>query len=90
MIKNITILSKNNEFQGMIKMINYTERSFSRSNQNEKCCENQYVGPRNGSLVCLNCGMVYGIQLVQKEKRAFTSDEIKERKKSKNQLAYSS
>ncbi len=62
-------------------MSNYKEKNLSRLNKKEQCCENQCVDLRNGNLVCLNCGMVFGIQLFQKERRAFTPEELRKRKR---------
>jgi transcription initiation factor TFIIB len=47
----------------------------------EKCCKVPNINTRNGNRVCLNCGMVLGIELSEKERRAFTKDEIKKRKR---------
>jgi transcription initiation factor TFIIB len=46
----------------------------------EKCCGTPDISIRNGSKVCISCGMVIGIELLQKERRAFTQDEMKEKK----------
>lgn len=62
-------------------MSNYKEKSLSRLEKKEQCCENQCVDLRNGNIVCLNCGMVFGIQLIQKERRAFTPEELSKRKR---------
>jgi len=62
-------------------MINYKGIILSRLDKKEQCCENQCVDLRNGNVVCLNCGMVFGIQLIQKERRAFTPKELRIRKR---------
>jgi len=62
-------------------MSNYKEKSLSRLNKKEQCCENQCVDLRNGQIICINCGMVFGTQLIRKERRAFTSDELRKRKR---------
>ncbi len=62
-------------------MSNYKEKSFSKLNKKEQCCENQCVDLRNGQIICINCGMVFGNQLIRKERRAFTSDELRKRKR---------
>lgn len=49
---------------------------------NEKiCCENPHIVIRNGTKVCLNCGIVLSIELIQKERRSFTAEELKKRKR---------
>ncbi len=62
-------------------MNNYKEKSLSKLKKKEQCCENQCVDLRNGQIVCINCGIVFGTQLTQKERRAFTAEEIKKRRR---------
>jgi len=62
-------------------MKNYKEKSPSKLKKKEQCCENQCVDLRNGQIVCINCGMVFGTQLTQKERRAFTHEELGKRKR---------
>ncbi|MFW9880897.1 MAG: transcription initiation factor IIB family protein [Candidatus Thorarchaeota archaeon] len=62
-------------------MNNYKEKSLSKSKKKEQCCENKCVEVRNGQIVCINCGMVFGTQLTQKERRAFTPEELRKRKR---------
>ena len=69
----------------MVKLI---KREYSYSNDRtrhidieDKCCETPNINIRSGNKVCLNCGMVLGVELLQKERRAFTKDEYKERKR---------
>jgi transcription initiation factor TFIIB len=47
----------------------------------DQCCENQRIVIKNGIKVCLNCGIVSGIELIQKERRAFTAEELKKRRR---------
>lgn len=48
----------------------------------EDCCEEpQPILNNSGSIVCKNCGMVYGELLVSNEKRAYTAEEVKKRKR---------
>ena len=56
-------------------------KANSRINNNKTCCENPHIVIRNGSKVCLNCGIVLGMELIQKERRAFNAEELKKRRR---------
>ncbi|MFW9998708.1 MAG: transcription initiation factor IIB family protein [Candidatus Hodarchaeota archaeon] len=62
-------------------MIENKNNKSAESNNKEKCCRNPNINIRNGAKVCLNCGMVIGVVLLQKERRAFTLDERRKRKR---------
>jgi len=49
--------------------------------QNEKCCLEPNITTVDGNLTCTNCGTVIGRDLIGCEPRAFTSEEIKNRKR---------
>lgn len=61
-------------------MKKYQERLDSKENIEFPCCEDPQIQFRDGNKVCLNCGMVYGIQLVDDERKAYNVDEINKRK----------
>jgi transcription initiation factor TFIIB len=46
----------------------------------EECCKDPNISIKNGTIVCLNCGLVLGMELIQKQRRAFTADELKSRR----------
>ncbi|MBD3254762.1 MAG: hypothetical protein GF383_06695 [Candidatus Lokiarchaeota archaeon] len=71
----------------MKKMVNpYTRRGNPKNEDNlmeydeGSCCDDPCVKYTDGDAVCLNCGMVVGKALVGNEKRAYTIEEINERK----------
>jgi transcription initiation factor TFIIB len=45
----------------------------------DACCNEPHVKLMDGNMVCLNCGMVHGKDLVGNEKRAYSLEEINER-----------
>lgn len=46
----------------------------------EKCCERPDIRPYRGILVCRNCGMVHGPVLAESPRRAFSEEEISQRR----------
>ena len=46
----------------------------------DTCCENPCIILKGGNKVCLNCGLVLDIHLVEQERRAYSSEEIDKRK----------
>ena len=42
----------------------------------ERLCDNPKIVKKNGDLVCTNCGIVIGKDIVDNERRAFTAEEI--------------
>ena len=46
----------------------------------DTCCENPCIILKGGNKVCLNCGLVLDIHLVEHERRAYSSEEIDKRK----------
>ncbi len=47
----------------------------------KRCCEDPCLERREGDLVCINCGMVIGKNLVGNERRAYTVQEIEKRRR---------
>jgi transcription initiation factor TFIIB len=45
------------------------------------CCDNPNILLNNGNFVCHNCGVVAGKELVSHEKRAYTSQEVNDRRR---------
>ena len=54
--------------------MNYKEQT------EERCCENPCIDIRGGNNVCLNCGLVFEVHLVENERRAYSNEEIENRK----------
>lgn len=47
----------------------------------EKCCDNPEIRQENGNIVCINCGTVHGRNIVGFKRRAFSPEEVKERRR---------
>ena len=45
------------------------------------CCEEPLLQLRDGNRVCLNCGMIFQKEFVGNERRAYTVEEIQNRKR---------
>ena len=63
-------------------------RSLLKNKKNEQeeavefdCCNNQIVELRDGNKVCLNCGMIFERMYVGDERRAYTLEEINNRRR---------
>ena len=65
----------------------HTNTKISTMNENsdydeQQCCEDPNVMVTSeGNMVCRHCGMVLGPQMVDNERRAYTVDELKNRKR---------
>jgi len=46
----------------------------------ELCCNNKHVNIIDGTKVCVNCGMIFDVYLVDEERRAYSNKEVNERK----------
>jgi transcription initiation factor TFIIB len=49
--------------------------------EEEVCCSAPDIIEEDGQRICKNCGMVLGIALISAEKRAYTADEVKNRRR---------
>jgi len=61
-------------------MKSYREQLNFREKTEGKCCEDQCLILKGGNKVCLNCGMVFDVHLVENERRAYSNEEIEKRK----------
>jgi transcription initiation factor TFIIB len=55
--------------------------NFLEKNNDKQCCDNPCITSKDGELVCINCGMVIGKNIIETEKRAYTQEEIEKRKR---------
>jgi transcription initiation factor TFIIB len=62
-------------------MRNYKDRLNPKENLEENCCEEPRIDIRDGSKVCLNCGMVFDTHFVGEERRAYNMEEVEKRKR---------
>jgi len=69
--------------------MNSSYRTLLRNNNNneelpspkEECCNKPSVEERDGNKVCLNCGMIFERTFVGNERRAYTVEEIQNRRR---------
>ncbi|MFX1392808.1 MAG: transcription initiation factor IIB family protein [Promethearchaeota archaeon] len=73
--------------------MNYQQREYLRNNRNKEniddhdlikaeiCCNKPSIQIRDGNRLCLNCGMIYQKEFVGNERRAYTIEEIQNRKR---------
>ncbi|MFX1499563.1 MAG: transcription initiation factor IIB family protein [Promethearchaeota archaeon] len=64
----------------------YRERFISNKINEEKlpqtiCCDNPFIESRDGNKVCLNCGIIFERTFVGNERRAYTIEEIQNRRR---------
>jgi transcription initiation factor TFIIB len=60
----------------------YGSCNFEEIETDEPCCSTpQLIITDDGVKVCHNCGMVYGQEFVEHERRAYTADEVKNRRR---------
>jgi len=64
----------------------YRERFFNNKIDEEKlpqsnCCDNPFIESRDGNKVCLNCGVIFERTFVGNERRAYTIEEIQNRRR---------
>lgn len=57
------------------------KNEISDNKDNEKCCNFPNITSKDGEIVCTNCGLVIGNDIVEAELRAYTSEEIDQRKR---------
>ncbi len=46
----------------------------------EECCESPCIESTEGEVVCVNCGMIFGRNIVENERRAYNMEEVEKRK----------
>jgi transcription initiation factor TFIIB len=63
-------------------------RTFLKNNKidedilpHKKCCNNPFIESRDGNKVCLNCGIIFERTYVGNERRAYTIEEIQNRRR---------
>lgn len=74
--------------------MNLYHREFLKNNRNNQnylieedhlpkidCCKKPFIQIRDGNRLCLNCGMIFQKEFVGNERRAYTIEEIKNRKR---------
>ncbi|MFW9999295.1 MAG: transcription initiation factor IIB family protein [Candidatus Hodarchaeota archaeon] len=61
-------------------MKDYREKLNPKEKTEDKCCEDPCIALKGGNKVCLNCGLVLDIHLVENERRAYNKEEIEHRK----------
>ena len=54
---------------------------FVDNNYENQCCDNPCHTTKDGEIVCINCGTVAGKDIVETESRAYTKEEIEQRKR---------
>jgi transcription initiation factor TFIIB len=59
---------------------NILDEDFSIKNERE-CCKNPSIQIKDGNLVCLNCGVIFQTEFVGSERRAYSIEEIQNRKR---------
>jgi len=64
----------------------YRDRFFNNKIDENKlpqsnCCDNPFVESRDGNKVCLNCGVIFERTFVGNERRAYTIEEIQNRRR---------
>ena len=64
----------------------YRERIFNNKIDEDqlpqsRCCDNPFVESRDGNKVCLNCGIIFERTFVGNERRAYTIEEIQNRRR---------
>lgn len=64
----------------------YRERFFNNKIDENKipqsnCCDNPFIESRDGNKVCLNCGVIFERTFVGNERRAYTIEEIQNRRR---------
>lgn len=67
--------------KNLSKKILLQRRSIGLPEEENLCCSEQNISPKDGNLVCTNCGTVIGTELIGVEQRAFTTEEVNNRKR---------
>lgn len=63
-----------------LQVKSYRERLNQEKQPEDRCCEDPCIDIRSGNTVCLNCGLVIDVHLVENERRAYNNEEIEKRK----------
>jgi transcription initiation factor TFIIB len=63
------------------KRLRMSKNKLSPEDQVDNCCDDPSITSKDGEIVCTNCGMVRGKNLMEKEARAFTQKEREQRKR---------
>jgi transcription initiation factor TFIIB len=61
-------------------MVLYKKPQDTNIELEELCCNNKHINIVDGAKVCVNCGMIFDVNLVDDERRAYSIKEINERK----------
>lgn len=61
-------------------MKDYKERLNKGAEEENQCCESPNIAIRDGTYVCLHCGVVFNRQLVEQEARAYSAEEVEKKK----------
>jgi len=70
----------NSNYRDLIKSKNVDQDNL-QSAQNIECCPSPSIEERDGNKVCLNCGMIKERTYVGNERRAYTVEEIQNRRR---------
>ncbi len=65
---------------GKFSLKSYHEPSKQLVQKDDNCCADPCIDIRNGNKVCLHCGLVLDVYLVEVERRAYSNEEIEKRK----------
>jgi len=68
----------NKKYKNRIRIDN---NEISDIKDNEKCCNFPSITSNEGEIVCTNCGLVIGSDIIETELRAYTAEEIEQRKR---------
>jgi transcription initiation factor TFIIB len=63
------------------KRLRNVKENLQNKDNSEQCCDNPCITSKDGELVCINCGMVFGSDIIETEARAYTKEEIDQRKR---------
>ncbi|MFX1572261.1 MAG: transcription initiation factor IIB family protein [Promethearchaeota archaeon] len=67
----------NEQYRSLYKNSKLDENTACRSS----CCDNPFIESRDGNKVCLNCGVIFERTFVGNERRAYTVEEIQNRRR---------
>jgi len=67
----------NEQYRDFLKNTKIDENVLPQS----ECCDNAFIESRDGNKVCLNCGVIFERTFVGNERRAYTIEEIQNRRR---------